>query len=283
MPVTLRLCAGVCATALLAAAAGAQGTMAQASTMDCSNSQSSPVASTAACTAPPANGLTTVSGASIGYASSSAGGDVFGAQVTFRNDDFAGAGGNTFDFLSFTGPTAPSRVFVYFLGNADASALSQNENTLARGQGVVNVAYAGTLAMVRRTASDDFWTDATVVDEHSSNVTQDGALWRASFDYAGPAGMFGTSVGASGEITTFGGPEALAGVTSGRALFQLVGFGVADATGAPIAGAGCSFQSRTPCTIVSLAVTTTPEPSTIALLATGLLAIAGAARRRRSS
>ena len=279
-PTLLRLSAGLAVAALTAGSAHAQ-TVAQASTMDCSDFQSSPVASTAVCAPPPVNGLGTQSGASATLTTVSAGGDVFGAQLSFRSDDFAGAGANVFDLLTFSGATSPSQVFVYFLASVDASALSENENTSAIGHGEVSVGYGSASASVSRTAMDYYGVDPTITDFSSANLTTDGLIWRASFAYAGP-GAFGITAGAFGELLALGGETPQAGAASGRGMLQLLGFGLADAEGNAITDASCSLRSQTPCTMIGAAIVTTPEPSTFVLLATALLGVAGMARRRRA-
>ena len=279
-PTLLRLSAGLAVAALSAGSAHAQ-TVAQASTTDCSDFQSSPVASTATCTPPPVNGLTALTGASTTLTTVGAGGDVFGAQVSFRSDDFAGAGGNTFNFLTFSGATTPAQVFVYFLASVDASALSENENTRATGQGEVSLGYGSASASMSRTATDYVGADPIIEDSHSPNLTLDGSIWRASFAYDG-AGAFGIGAGAFGELLGVGGETPLFGVGSGRGIIQLLGFGLADAEGNAITDASCSFRSQTPCTIINAAVVTTPEPSTFVLVASALLGVAGVARRRRA-
>ena len=138
-------------------------------------------------------------------------------------------------------------------------------------------------ASLRRTVTDFFGTAPMITDTHSSNLTLDGGIWRGAFDYAGPGGAFDTNVGVFGELLSLGGDTPLAGAGSGRAQFQLLGFSVSDAAGNAIADASCSFQSQTPCTIINVAVTPAPEPSTIALFAAGLAGMLGARRggRRR--
>lgn len=186
-----------------------------------------------------------------------------------------------YDYLSvgsFAG--TPTKVFIDFLSITDVD-LASSGSTVSSGIASTALEYNGRIIEM---TWNPFAPNQRVINlEGGATVTAlGGNLFRGTFDVSQDR-IFRLTTYALGAIDGRGGIASGSAVST--ATLSILNITAVGADGNPDPRSRCFLRSGAPCgaDMTVLPTTTTPEPATLSLLASGLLAVFGVARRRSAT